>query len=140
MPEFPRGSAFFVRPMKPYAILFVALLVPLPIAASSYPRVGGFISRRGHRLQVLGAAFVIGIIGLIASLVHLVPTKVGLYFWSPLWQVLVVQACYFIWFRFYKRPPVDVVFNWDIDIVADRILAIGMALLGLLVPVFIIGR
>jgi hypothetical protein len=126
--------------MKSYAIIFVVLWVPLPIVAASYPRAGGFISRHGNRLRIIGAAFVIGIFGLIASLVHLVPTKVGLYFWSPLWQVLVVQASYFIWFRFYKRPPVDVVFNWDMDIVADRILAIGIALLGLFVPVLIIGR
>jgi hypothetical protein len=126
--------------MKPYGILVAALLIPLPIAASSYPRFGSFISRHGNRMWVFGAAFAVGVLGLVVSWMHLVPTKVGLYFWSPLWQVFVVQTCYFVWFRFFTRPPVDVIFNWDMDIVADRILAIGMALLGLLIPVFVIGR
>jgi hypothetical protein len=125
--------------MNTSAIIVAAIVAPLPIFGSD-PKVAGFITRYSNRLWIIGVACVFGMIGMTASTIHLVPTKVGLYFWSPLWQVLVVQTLYFVWYRYYKRPPVSVAFNWHRDLTADRFLAIGIGLLGTLVPLFIIGR
>ena len=125
--------------MNPNAIIVAAIVSPLPIFGS-HPKVAGFITSQRNHFWVLGVACVFGLIGLIASMTHLLPTKVGLYFWSPLWQILVVQTLYSLWFRFHKRPPVSVDFNWHSGLAADRWLSIAIGLLGVLVPVFIIGR
>ncbi len=126
--------------MKPNALIVAALLVVLPTISTSSPKVGGFISRKGNRLGVLGAGFVLGIIGFVAAANHLVSVKAGLYFWAPLWQIVVIQVGYFLWYKFYVRPPVNVDLNWNSGLFGDRVLAITVALLGVLVPAFVIGR
>jgi len=117
-----------------------AVLVPLPIAASSYPNVGGFISRKGNRLRLIAAGVLVGVAGYGAAGVHLVSAKSGLYFWAPLWQIVVVQSTYYLWNKLFRRAPVKVVLNWDTDIFEDRILALVICLVGIFVPVFLIGR
>jgi len=124
----------------PDGLAMAALLVPLPIAAASYPNVGGFISRKGNRLRLIGAGILIGIAGYRAAAAHLVSAKTGLYFWAPLWQIVLVQSTYYLWYKLFKRAPVKVVLNWDADIFEDRILAMAIGLLGIAVPVFLIGR
>ena len=124
--------------MNTNAIIVAVIVAPLPMLGSD-PKVADFITRHSNRLWIIGAACVFGMIGMTASIIHLVPTKVGLYFWSPLWQVLVVQTLYFFWYRFYKRPPVRTAFNWHSNLTADRFLAIGIGLLGALIPILIIG-
>lgn len=122
------------------AVIVVALIVPLPMAAASYPRVGAFLSRGGKRLRLLATGVALGLFGYGLAAAHLVSLTTGFYFWVPLWQVAVVQVLYAIWFRLFKRPPVGVVFNWDMDVFEDRLLAMAIFLLGMLVPCLIIGR
>jgi hypothetical protein len=125
---------------NPDALIIGAIVAPLPIAAASYPNVGGFISRKGNRLRLIGAGILIGVAGYAAAVAHLVSAKTGFYFWAPVWQIVVVQSTYYVWYKLFKRAPVKVVLNWDTDIFEDRILAMAIFLLGILVPVFVIGR
>jgi hypothetical protein len=126
--------------MNPSAILPALLVVPLPVAVASYPRLGAFLSRGGKRLRFLAIGCALGLLGYGLEADRLVSIKVGLYFWAPLWQLALVQILYAAWFRVFKRPPVGVVLNWDTDILEDRLLAMAIGLLGILVPFFVIGR
>ena len=97
--------------MKSTAVIVAILLGPLPISAASYPKFGIFISRPGKRLWMLVAGVVLGLVGLVASVAELIPFKAGCYFWSPLWQIAVVQVSCWVWFRVFRLPPGVVVFN-----------------------------
>jgi hypothetical protein len=126
--------------MNPNALLVAVLVVPLPFIASGNPNVGGFIYRRENRLPILGVCLALAVGGLLAVLAQMIPLKIGLYFFAPLWQIIVIQMGYYIWFKFNKRPPVNVNFNWKPGLFWDRIFSIITGLLGVLVPVWVIGR
>lgn len=122
------------------AVIVTILIVPLPFSAAMFPRVGCYISRRGNRLRFLGIGLLCGAVGLAARSAGLMPSKVGLYLLAPLWQITVIQIAYFVWYKIFKRPPVNVYHNWDDNVIEDRILAMAILLLGMLGPAFVIGR
>jgi len=139
-PEPGIGRLSIVRAMNAHTIVIEALVVPFPVAAACYPKVGGFVSGGRHRAQMIVAGIALGLVGLDGAQAGFVPLKAGLYFWAPLWQIIVVQVGYRIWFKLQTRPPRDVVFNWESGLVGDRALAMAICLLGIVVPVLAIGR
>ena len=90
-----------VSAMNPSAILPAVLVVPLPVAAASYPRIGAFLSRSGKRLRLLAAGCALGLVGSGLAAAGLVSVKGGFYFWAPLWQLVLVQVLYAAWLRLF---------------------------------------
>ena len=119
------------------AVLFAILVVALPFFATR-PSVGGFIARKPSRLPLLLTAVSFGLLGGYLAHAGIVTLRVGLSFFAPLWQIVLIQVAYAFWFRFHERPPVDVTYNWNEGLFWDRVLVMAIVLLGILVPASLI--
>jgi hypothetical protein len=121
------------------SILGAILVAPLPWLASSYPSVGGFIVRPSNRMLLFGATAALAVCGLIVIRAGLLPSRIGLCFFAPLWQILITRVLYAVWFRFNKRAPVNVTFNWKSGLFWHRVMAMAILLLGVVPFLFIIS-
>jgi hypothetical protein len=119
--------------------IFAAILIaPLPMAATA-PRVGAFIAQGPQRTRLCLGALILGFSGLAAWGAKWISLNVGLCFFAPLWEALVVMALYRIWHRFSKRPPVDTFHNWNSGLFWDRTLALAIMLIGIFPFLFVTG-
>ena len=122
------------------AIVVVLAIVPIPWLAAGYPSIGHFIGNSPFSIRCLLFSILFPVVGFAAFLTGVLSLKPAIYSICPIYHWFLIKFAYWIWFKFNNRKPKNVTFNFKSGLFGDRLLAISIALGGVIPPMLIIGR
>ncbi|HJV22861.1 MAG TPA: hypothetical protein VJ570_09190 [Holophagaceae bacterium] len=125
-------------PLKMQFEIGFVIAMAIPWVVAGFPSVGVWLYRRRRNRLLFGALVLFGLLGITLAKLGVMSFPLGVAFFFPIWQVILVLLGWHLTHRVMGRFPVDTMLNWQPDLFVDRCVVLGLLFAGFLFPAMFI--